>query len=113
MKKMKRLLSAVLILSALAVLALPAHAAGLMRYGSRGAEVKQLQGNLIYLGYLDAGHLSGHFGNATLDALRAFQTSEGQRASGIANIQTQLRLDEAVDAKYNSDPATWTVVDEE
>jgi len=84
-----------------------------MQFGNTGEKVRQLQEKLIYLGYLDAGHLSGHFGNATLDALRAFQTSEGQRASGIANIQTQLRLDEAVDAKYNSDPATWTVVDEE
>jgi len=83
LKKMKRLLSAVLILSALAVLALPAHAAGLMRYGSRGAEVKQLQGNLIYLGYLDD-VADGIFGKKTEAAVIRYQRNNGLAADGIA-----------------------------
>ena len=84
-----------------------------MQFGNTGEKVRQLQEKLIFLGYLDASFESGHFGTATLDALRAFQTDMNLRPNGIANIGTQLRLDEAVELKIDRDPLTWTVVDED
>ena len=84
-----------------------------MQFGNTGEKVRQLQEKLIYLGDLDEEYETGHFGNATVDALRAFQARCGLRPSGIANITTQLRLDEEVDLKIDRDPRTWTVVDEE
>ena len=84
-----------------------------MHFGNTGEKVRHLQEKLIYLGYLGAEYETGHFGNATADAVRAFQKEQSQRPSGIANISMQLALDEAVEAKVNSDPLTWTVVDED
>ena len=84
-----------------------------MQFGNTGEKVRQLQEKLVYLGYLDETHLSGHFGQATLDALRLFQRECDLRPSGLANISTQLRLDEEVALKIDQDPQTWTVVDEE
>ena len=41
------------------------------------------------------------------------QSDNGLRANGIANITTQLALDDLVDQKRASDPSIWTVVDDE
>ena len=84
-----------------------------MRFGNQGEKVRQLQSKLIYLGYLDPSYETGRFGNATNDAVRQFQADHGLRTNAIANIDTQLLLDEEVDRKYNLDPATWLVVEEE
>ncbi len=84
-----------------------------MSFGNDGEKVRQLQDKLIYMGYLDPSYLSGHFGNATADAVRAFQSDYGIRPSGIANIATQLSLDEAVALKIDQDPLTWTVIDDD
>jgi len=84
-----------------------------MHFGNEGEKVRQLQEKLVYLGYLDPVYETGHFGNMTLSAVQAFQSAHRLRASGIANIETQLRLDEAVEWKIDQDPLTWTVVDED
>lgn len=84
-----------------------------MRFGNNGVKVSQLQDKLSLLGYLDAQYVSGHFGNATAEALQTFQQDHGLRSSGIANITTQLFLDEAVEYKIDNDPLTWTVIDED
>ena len=84
-----------------------------MQFGNRGEKVRQLQEKLAYLGLLDPEHISGTFGTATLEALRLFQQQNGLRPSGIANISTQLLLDERVEYQRNLDPATWQVVDDE
>lgn len=84
-----------------------------MRFGNNGEKVRQLQSKLIYLGYLDEQYLSGNFGNATSDAVRRFQNDHGLKVNTIANINTQLLIDEEVDIKYNNDPMTWMVVDDE
>ena len=84
-----------------------------MSFGNDGEKVRQLQEKLVYLGYLNAVYQTGHFGNATAEAVRTFQSDHSQRPSGIANIGMQLALDEAVDEKRMQDPALWTVVDEE
>ena len=54
MKRTKRALALLCLALALTLLMGTAYAASpLLRRGSRGADVKQLQGNLIYLGYLN------------------------------------------------------------
>ncbi len=84
-----------------------------MRYGNTGEKVRQLQEKLIYLGYMDESLLSGHFGNGTLQALRAFQESHGEKPNGIATMTTQQKLNREWKKKSDRDPAIWTVVDDE
>jgi hypothetical protein len=83
-----------------------------MSAGNRGEKVRQLQEKLAYLDLLDPQYVTGTFGNATIQALYAFQRGHDLR-TGIANLDTQLKLDEAVQAKRESDPSTWTVSDDE
>ncbi len=84
-----------------------------MSGGNQGEKVRQLQEKLIYLGYLAPEYEDGIFGYATADALKAFQTEAGLRPSGIANIQTQRLLDEAVAQKQDTDPDFWLVMDDD
>ena len=84
-----------------------------MHYGNRGEKVRQLQEKLIYLGYLDPQYENGTYGNQTLDAVRAFQASAGLSATGFANRVTQQQPDEACLIKYEADPSTWTVTDDD
>ncbi len=84
-----------------------------MRFGNSGEKVRQLQESLSYLGYLESRFVTGDFGNATAAAVRAFQTGHGLRATSIANMETQLRLQDEVDQKRDRDPQTWAVVDED
>ena len=85
----------------------------MMHFGNRGEKVRQLQEKLVYIGLLDPEYETGTFGNATLDALRVFQQQSGMRPTGWANMPTQQALDEAVQRKYEADPSTWTVSDDE
>jgi hypothetical protein len=84
-----------------------------MQYGNQGEKVLQLQNKLVYLGFLKAEKADGRFGDATLDAVRSFQQSCSLRPSGIANIETQLKLNEQYRLKVDSDPDIWTVVEDE
>ena len=84
-----------------------------MRFGNSGEKVRQLQESLSYLGFLEDRFITGDFGNATAAAVRSFQSAHGLRGSSVANIETQLRIQEEVEAKKNLDPLTWTVVDDE
>ena len=84
-----------------------------MRFGNSGEKVRQLQEALAYLGFLEKRFITGDFGNATASAVRSFQVSHQLRPSSIANIETQLRLQEEIELKKDQDPLTWTVVDEE
>ena len=83
-----------------------------MGAGNKGEKVRQLQEKLAYLGLLDPQYITGAFGNATTEALYAFQRQHGLR-TGIANMDTQLKLDEACREKLESDPATWAVSDDD
>ncbi|OQB23372.1 MAG: Gamma-D-glutamyl-L-lysine endopeptidase [Firmicutes bacterium ADurb.Bin182] len=64
---------------------------GLLRVGSTGSAVKQLQGNLIYLGYLK-GYADGIFGSATQAAVRLYQKRNGLYVDGIAGPATQSKI---------------------
>lgn len=83
-----------------------------MRFGNNGEKVRQLQDKLNYLGYLDEQYITGNYGNATAEAVRQFQSDHSLRPNMIANIKTQNLLNELIDQKIDSDPLTWTVIDD-
>lgn len=82
-----------------------------MRAGNAGEKVRQLQEKLMLLGLVDK--VDGVFGSATAEAVKAFQTQQGMKSTGIASIAMQKALDRAVDEAIDNDPATWLVVDED
>ena len=82
-------------------------------FGNRGEKVRQLQEKLAYLGYLDPALVSGRFGDATAEAVKAYQTARGLRANGIANMKTQLLLGPEYESRFTSDPEIWTVTDDD
>lgn len=87
MKRTKRALALLCLALALTLLMGTAYAASpLLRRGSRGADVKQLQGNLIYLGYLND-VADGIFGAKTEAAVRRYQSRNGLAADGIVGAK--------------------------
>jgi hypothetical protein len=66
-----------------------------LKKGSTGAAVKQLQTDLNTLGY-DVGTVDGTYGTKTVSAVRAFQKDHGLTVDGIAGMNTQAAIDEAV-----------------
>lgn len=59
----------------------------LSKYGSRGAEVKQIQQKLKNWGYYK-GNVDGIFGSQTLAAVKYFQSKNGLAVDGIAGPKT-------------------------
>lgn len=84
-----------------------------MRLGNSGQKVTELQEKLIYLGWLPAGSADGHYGATTQDAITRFQTAYGLKVLGIANIETQTKLNQLYEEKRYTDPDMWTVVEED
>lgn len=67
-------------------------ATGMLRMGSRGARVRELQALLTR-----AGHpvkVDGDFGTATKDAVKAFQRKQKIKADGVVGPETFRRLEE-------------------
>lgn len=62
-----------------------------LRTGSAGQEVKDLQSRLYTLGYY-SGDIDGQFGTGTRDAVSAFQRANGLDADGIAGSETKSLL---------------------
>ena len=48
-----------------------------------------------------------------MEAVRAYQEAHKQKVNGIANLQTQAKLDAEYTQAYDSDPDIWGVVDDE
>lgn len=84
-----------------------------MRQGNSGEKVRELQNKMIYLGMLPEGSADGVYGAATAEAISAFQQQQGLKTLGIANIETQTALNRLYQAKYDADPAMWTIIDDE
>ena len=59
----------------------------LSKYGSRGAEVTQIQTKLKRWGYYK-GNIDGIYGSKTLEAVKYFQRKNGLKVDGIAGKQT-------------------------
>ena len=84
-----------------------------MTFGCLGEKVYTLQEKLAYLGYLDPSLVTGRYGDGTVEAVRAYQEAHKQKVNGIANLQTQAKLDAEYTQAYDSDPDIWGVVDDE
>ena len=77
-----------------------------LRSGDSGTEVKQLQENLIQLGYL-SGKPDGKYGKDTVDAVKAFQKANNLTADGTAGAAT-LKTLYGGNAKATDKPADST-----
>lgn len=62
-----------------------------LRYGDKNDSVKALQQALVRLGYATGG-VDGHYGAATLQAVKSFQKAKGLHADGIAGAKTLSAL---------------------
>lgn len=62
-----------------------------LRQGSNGGEVKELQRRLKEWGYYN-GAVDGIYGKGTVEAVKAFQKKNGLKADGIAGIETYRAL---------------------
>ncbi len=95
-KILKRgVLLALALVTALMLLPMAKADAAALKQGSRGSEVKQLQMNLIGLGFLE-GDADGSFGTKTKAAVQAFQEQYGLKVDGSAGIATQVALRSAI-----------------
>ena len=83
-----------------------------MTFGCLGEKVYTLQEKLAYLGFLDPSLVTGRYGDGTVEAVRAYQEARSLKVNGIANIQTQTKLDAEYTQAYDNDPNIWGVVDD-
>ncbi len=84
-----------------------------MRLGNSGKKVTELQEKLIYLGWLPEGSADGHYGASTQTAINNFQSANGLKVLGIANIDTQALINRLYDEKKFADPDAWGVIEED
>lgn len=84
-----------------------------LTFGNEGEKVVTLQEQLAYLGFMDPTLVTGHFGDGTMEAVRAYQQSRKLRVTGIANMKTQKMLAEEFNKQYTKDPDVWSVVDDD
>ena len=84
-----------------------------MCFGNQGEKVRLLQEKLSYLGFLDPSLVTGHFGDGTTEAVRAYQSARGLQVNGIANMKTQQLLESEYVSRYENDPDIWAVVDDD
>lgn len=87
----------------------PVSPAAVLRSGSKGEDVKQLQLRLTELGY-DPGKADGVFGKGTKTALQEFQKRNGLEADGEAGPQTIEKLFSG-DAAAKPQPQTVDVLE--
>lgn len=75
----------------------PAPQSDLLRFGSEGDDVKELQEDLIKLGYdLGKTGADGDFGTKTLTAVKDFQEKHNLKIDGIVGSATKKAIKEAV-----------------
>jgi hypothetical protein len=84
----------------------PEDSSSVLKYGSKGDAVKQLQNQLIELGYIAPGGDDGAFGDVTLLAVKSFQKENGLKSDGIAGEKT-LALISGGTAKQDPDVFVW------
>lgn len=76
----------------------------LSKYGSSGAEVKQIQTKLKRWGYYN-GNIDGIFGSKTLAAVKLFQQKNGLKVDGIVGEKT-LKAMGIMNSSSNSNSST-------
>lgn len=77
-----------------------------LKYGSKGDAVKNMQSQLIELGYIAQGKDDGAFGDGTLTAVKSFQKENGLESDGIAGEKTLALLGGGT-AKPDPDVFVW------
>lgn len=94
---------------------IPVYTGGNIKMGMKGTSVKELQENLIKLGYsVGADGADGDFGNNTYAAVVAFQQANGLEADGIVGNQTKQAIKDALNkgasaAKPGTTPLPATI----
>lgn len=74
-----------------------------LNYGANGNDVKELQEDLVSLGYeLPKFGVDGDYGKETEEAVKEFQSEHGINATGIADTETLAAIDKAIDEIQNS-----------
>lgn len=98
---MKRKVTSIIVATIIMFTSLAAHAqiTQQLYYGSRGAEIVELQNKLNSLGY-NAGPADGIYGYKTYLSVKSFQTNVGLNATGNLDFTTLNRLNKA----YNKEP---------
>ena len=95
-KTFKRVVTLLLALvTVLSLLPLASTQAATLKQGSKGTDVKQLQKNLIGLGFLE-GSADGSYGSKTKAAVKEFQAEFGLNPDGNAGEATQAAVENAV-----------------
>ena len=80
-----------------------------LKKGDRGGAVRELQEQLIELGYsLPRFGADGHFGDETEAAVKAFQRDQKIKVDGIVGPETKAKLKEALQ-KQSQEVATFTL----
>ena len=80
----------------------PASAAKLLKVGSSGSEVREVQSRLKELGYFKYPNITGYYGTITRDAVKAFQASKGLAQDGIVGSKTWSALKSGSDSSRGS-----------
>ena len=90
---MKRKISLFLILTLLlAMLPARVYAAGTLKYGMNGENVKKVQTRLSELEYY-FGNINGKFNRQTENAVKKFQAANGLKVTGEVNAETRKKLE--------------------
>ncbi|WP_245934738.1 C40 family peptidase [Paranoxybacillus vitaminiphilus] len=76
-----------------------------LKLGTRGKEVSQLQLHLKTLGYFQYPTITDYYGSATSDAVRKFQKENGLKVTGIADSITLAKIRQAIEQKEKSQAA--------
>ena len=87
---MIRLCRTLVVVTALLLMSSVAFASNAFRLGDQGAEIAEIQGQLLVLGYDVLA--DGDFGPATAEAVKAFQSSHGMKADGLIGPATYEAL---------------------
>ena len=82
-----------------------------IKLGSTGSEVTRLQKNLTTLGFY-SGSISGHAGEKTVAAIKAFQKKYGLTQDGIAGSATLGKIDAVLNPGAAQEPAAKTDTDD-
>lgn len=80
-----------------------------LRSGCQGVKVKNLQDQLILLGYLEPQYNTGKYAQLTAQAVKNFQCAQGIEQTGVAGQKTQLALEQLVREYYRNNEELWTV----
>ncbi|WP_213650014.1 spore cortex-lytic enzyme [Paenibacillus sp. J23TS9] len=71
--------------------AVPTFGTTILKYGSSGQDIYELQGRLKFLGFY-YGKIDGQYGWATLKSVKWFQSEFGMKADGTVGAKTKLKL---------------------